>query len=442
MKKSRFIRGICAGIMAVLFFITLSRSISADTQSEILDRQRQIDEIQRQIDEYQGIIDSSRTKSTTLQNEISKMNAKISQIQLEIRSLALSINKTGLEIGAAEVQITDSENKIEKHKLALAQFVKLVNKNDQTTLTEMLIANASLSDFFNALNSVKTTQQNLKDSIVAIRALKNDLEVKKTDLEDKKAELERSKTMQEMSKNDLDSSKSSINKLLKETKGQESKYQELVKKSQKDIEAIRSQITYLAQNGITAEEAVKYGQLAAIRTGIRPAYLLAELNQESGLGINVGKCTITDTTSGSSRHIVTGKVSVRGINPTRDLPLFIKITQELGKDPLQTVISCWPGYGWGGAMGPAQFIPSTWMGYKDEVTKLTGHNPANPWSIEDAFVAAAAKLAHDGADSKTKAGEIAASKRYFCGSAASTNSKCINYANMVQRKATEIEANL
>ena len=182
MKKSRFIRGICAGIMAVLFFVALSQSIYADTQSEILDRQRQIDEIQRQIDEYQAVIDSSRTKSTTLQSEISKMNAKISQIQLEIRSLALSINKTGLEIGAAEVQITDSENKIEKHKLALAQFVKLVNKNDQTTLTELLIANASLSDFFNALNNVKTTQQNLKDSIVAIRALKNDLEIKKTDL--------------------------------------------------------------------------------------------------------------------------------------------------------------------------------------------------------------------------------------------------------------------
>ncbi|KKR23375.1 MAG: Cell wall endopeptidase, family M23/M37 [Candidatus Yanofskybacteria bacterium GW2011_GWD2_39_48] len=442
MKKSRFIRGICAGIMAVLFFVALSQSIYADTQSEILDRQRQIDEIQRQIDEYQAVIDSSRTKSTTLQSEISKMNAKISQIQLEIRSLALSINKTGLEIGAAEVQITDSENKIEKHKLALAQFVKLVNKNDQTTLTELLIANASLSDFFNALNNVKTTQQNLKDSIVAIRALKNDLEIKKTDLEDKKAELERSRTMQEMSKNDLDSSKSSINKLLKETKGQESKYQELVKKSQKDIEAIRSQITYLAQNGITAEEAVKYGQLAAIRTGIRPAYLLAELNQESGLGINVGKCIIVDATSGASKHIVTGKVSARGINPTRDLPLFLRITEGLGKDPFQTVISCWPGYGWGGAMGPAQFIPSTWMGYRDEVTRLTGHNPANPWSIEDAFVAAASKLAHDGADSKTKAGEIAASKRYFCGSAISTNSKCVNYANMVQRKAAEIEANL
>ena len=93
-------------------------------------------------------------------------------------------------------------------------------------------------------------------------------------------------------------------------------------------------------------------------------------------------------------------------------------------------------------MGPAQFIPSTWMGYRDEVARLTGHSLPNPWNIEDAFVAAAAKLSRDGASSRTRAGEIAASKRYYCGNAASTSSGCVSYANSVQRKATEIEANL
>jgi len=93
-------------------------------------------------------------------------------------------------------------------------------------------------------------------------------------------------------------------------------------------------------------------------------------------------------------------------------------------------------------MGAAQFIPSTWMGYRETVTRLTGHNPANPWNIEDAFVAAATKLSKDGANSQTRAGEIAASKRYYCGNAASRNSTCINYANSVQRLAANIEKSL
>ena len=93
-------------------------------------------------------------------------------------------------------------------------------------------------------------------------------------------------------------------------------------------------------------------------------------------------------------------------------------------------------------MGPAQFIPSTWMGYKEKVAKITGHSLPDPWNIEDAFVAAAAKLSRDGASSQTRAGEIAASKRYYCGNAASRSSGCVTYANSVQRKAEEIAKNL
>jgi len=414
--------------------------VYASVQDEIQARNKQIEELQKQIDEYQAQVDSSRTKSKTLENEIARLGAEINQVQLEIRSLNLSINQTTAEIGETEKQINDATAEMNKHKNALAQYVKLTYENDQRSLTEVLLNNDSISDFFNELNSISVTQDNLQITIKDIKALKLQLEDHQIQLEDKQTELERTKRLQEVEKSSLNSTKSVQSKLLKDTKGQESKYQELVKRSQQDIEALRAQITYLIQNGVTAEEAVKFGQLAAIRTGIRPEYLLAELEQESALGHNVGKCYIIDATSGATRSIITGQTFAKGIHPTRDLPLFLNITAELSKDPFQTPISC--GSSWGGAMGPAQFIPSTWMGYREEVTRLTGHNPANPWNIEDAFIAAATKLARDGASSQTRAGEIAASKRYYCGSATSTKSSCINYANSVQRLATEIAQNL
>ena len=412
----------------------------AAVQDEIDAKNRQIEEIQRQIDDYEKQIEGARNQSQTLQNEINNLNAQINQVQLEIKSLGISINKTNLEIGATETKIGDAEDKINKHKNALAQYLQIVYENDQRSLTEILLKNQNLSDFFNDLNSIQITQDNLKTAIDDIKELKGELEEHQANLEDKQAELERAKRLQEIEKRSIDSTKSTRAKLLKDTKGQESKYQELVKKSQKDLQAIKDQIGYLIQNGVSAEEAVKYGQLAAIGAGIRPAYLLAELELESATGSNVGKCYIIDTTSGATRRITNGQVYKKGIHPTRDLALFLNITAELGKDPFQTPISC--GSMWGGAMGPAQFIPSTWMGYREEVTRLTGHNPANPWSIEAAFVAAAAKLAKDGADSKTRAGEVAASKRYYCGNATSTKSGCVNYANSVQRLATEIAKNL
>ena len=430
---------VCAAVCSLLlsggYFV-----VQASVQEEIAERQRQIEELQRQIEEYQNQIDVTRGQSRTLENEIKRLSAKINQIILEIKGLELSVNKTELEIGETEKKIIESEEEIAKHKNALVQYINIAYRNDQRTLTEILLNNDSISDFFNELNNISATQDNLQLTIKSIKDIKADLEDRQSQLEDERKELEQTKRLQELEQRSLDLSKAQQGKLLKDTRGQESKYQELVKQSQKNIEALRAQITYLIQNGVTAEEAVKFAQLSAIRTGIRPAYLLAELEQESALGSNVGKCYIVDSASGATRRVTNGQLYTKGIHPTRDLPLFLKITAELGMDSFQTPISC--GSGWGGAMGPAQFIPSTWMGYRDEVANLTGHSLPNPWNIEDAFIAAAAKLSKDGANSQTRAGEIAASKRYYCGSATSAKSSCINYANSVQRLADEIERNL
>ncbi len=407
---------------------------SNGVKDEIADRQRQIDEIQKQIDDYERQIEETHSKSQTLGNEIAGMNAKISQLTLEIRSLELSIKQTSVEISDTETKISDASDKILKHKNALGQFIKVLYEADRKTLTEVLLKNDRLSDFFSNLNSIQVTQNNLESTIKSIKGLKNELEGHQNDLEDKKSDLEKEKRLQDISKSDLNKNKADKNKLLQETKGQESKFQQLVKKSQKDIEAIRGEITYLEQNGVTAEEAVKYGQLAAIRTGIRPEYLIAELEHESRLGANVGKCNRAGDPPSKGYRVI--------MKPGRDIEPFLTITAQLGLDPETTAVSCPQSNGWGGAMGPAQFIPSTWMGYKDEVAQLTGHNPANPWNIEDAFIAAAAKLSRAGADSKTRAGEVAASKAYYCGNPKSARSACINYANRVQALALEIAKNL
>ncbi len=424
----------------ILLGLSFVFPVTAAVSEEVSQKNAQIEEIQRQIEKYQQEIDAAHGKATTLQGEVNSLNAQINQINLELKSFAISISRTNLQISETQNSIEIAEEKIGKNQKVLAQSLRIMHQTDQETLTGILIKNNSLSDFFTQLNSLRTIQDDLRVTIDNIIDLKSSLETQKQDLEDKKADLSHQQSLVAIEQKSVAQIKAKKDKLLADTKGQESKYQELVKKSKKDIEAIRSQISYLEQNGVTAEDAVKYGQLAAIGAGIRPAFLLAELNQESAMGGNVGKCYITDATSGTTKSIVNGHVYTKGIHPTRDLPLFLKITAELGRDPFKTPVSC--AYGWGGAMGPAQFIPSTWMGYRDQVSRLTGHSPANPWSIQDSFTAAAAKLSKDGANSGTRAGEIAASKRYYCGSASSTNSVCINYANSVQRLAQQIEPNL
>ena len=47
---------------------------------------------------------------------------------------------------------------------------------------------------------------------------------------------------------------------------------------------------------------------------------------------------------------------------------------------------------------------------------MTGHNPPDPWNIDDAFTASAIKLAAAGANQRTYAAEHKAAMIYFAGS--------------------------
>jgi len=428
---------LCSVFTLALLLFNLGFVANAATQDEILSRQQQIEEIQRQIEEYQKQIEANSSQARTLETEISGLNAQIRQIELTIRSLELSINQTSSDISDIESQISDAESKISKHRDAIEEFLKITYENDQKTLTEILLSNDNFSDFFNALNSIRVNQEKLQIAINEMKELKANLEVRQEELEDKKSEFERARNLESIERSSLGGVKKSKDKILKDTKGQEKKFQELVTKSKKDLEALRAQITYLEQNGVTAEEAVKYGQLAAIATGIRPAYLIAVLEVESGLGRNVGKCNRAEDPP--QKHW-------QSIMHTRDHQPFTIITSKLGLDINTTAVSCpqyvnGKRYGWGGAMGAAQFIPSTWLSYEEEVSRIVGRM-ANPWNIEDAFMAAAVKLARAGAGAKTRTAEVAASKAYYSGRSTCSSGPCNSYANAIQRKATEIEKNL
>lgn len=443
MKRVVEYRGFFVFLAIVLLGLCFGIFSRADVSSET---SQQISSIQQQIDQLQQQIDTIHSQTITLQGQITVLTAQINKNTLELKSLNLSISQTNRDIVNTQAKITEAEGQIGKDQVVLAQYLQLIYKSDKESLTSILLKNNNLSDFFSDLNSVKTNQDQLKTTIDNIKTIKTSLDATKQDLEDKQIDLEKEQGSVAIAKQSQDRDKALKDKLLKTTKLQETT-------TTQKMNALKQEISYLLQNGVTVEDAIKYGNLAAISTGIRPAFLLAEMDHESAIlnpnGGNVGKCYIKNFDNADGVHVDTGALTKRNMSPTRDIRPFLAITESLGLDPSMTRVSCWPKsysggqpYGWGGAMGPAQFIPSTWMGYKDAVSQITGHNPANPWNLQDAFTAAATKFAKDGAGSQTRAGEIAASKRYYCGSATSTSSACINYANAVQNLAAQIQQSL
>ncbi len=125
------------------------------------------------------------------------------------------------------------------------------------------------------------------------------------------------------------------------------------------------------------------------------------------------------------------------MKPARDVGPFLEITTALSINAFQTAVSC-PigGYGYGGAMGPAQFIPSTWKIFVTRLQANLGHYP-NPWEPEDAFMASSLYLTDLGAVGASASGQNIAACKYY----GSGGTSCV-YSKSVATLKAKIQANI
>lgn len=398
------------------FIIFIPETILADTRDD------KIKQLEASIDQYTQQIQEKEAQVQSLANQISIFELQIKQTQAEIDATKLTIAQLSSAIKQKENSIALKEKEIEKQNAILAQYLRQAARSDNGSLLEFLLKNDKFSDFFGDLNSLSNIQSQIQDTLATIKGLKDKLILEKENLEADKAEQMQLQRIQNRQKADLESSKKQRQKLLDQTKGQEKTYQQLLSKARIDLDKIRNQPYELAMGfKMTFEEALKNALPAAQLTGVRAAFIMAIVKIESDWGGNVGK--------GNWRT---------DMHP-RDFNAFQAITSVLGLNPDSTPVSKKPAYGWGGAMGPAQFIPTTWLLYADAVANLTGHRPASPWNIEDAFTASGLMLAQAGADKQTYASEVKAAKIYIAGSRWNTSLTARIYANNVMAQATKIQ---
>ena len=376
----------------------LAQASQTQTLKQVLESQLQ--EVMKQIDNYKTQISNIQKQKQGIQQEINLIQAKVKKAELEIQAVEIQIGNLQKRITETQKSIKETQAKIEKSRSFLSAAVKYYYQLSRKSAIEVVLAEEQLSDYFKDFVYVQKLQGHINKEIVTLRDLNESLNYQKARMEDQLAEQSELLGIAQVKRQELAGLRAERQVVLAQTQNQENVVSTQLKVSEKTAAQIRTQLVGLAGGSgpIQFADALLIAQVASNLTGIRPAFLIAILDYESKLGKNVGTCTYLEAMKPADR------------------PIFEQITRELGFDPLSKRVSCKPWYGWGGAMGPAQFIPSTWMGYRDRVSALTGNKPANPWNITDAFIAAAVKLTDAGAGKQTEYAEWKSAMIYFAGS--------------------------
>lgn len=397
-------------VLLLIFLIAPFFIQAASTEELRKELEKQINQKQQEINQHQQKIQEKQQEARTLKNEIQILESQIDKIRLEISQINLSIQKSNLNIKELDRQIAQLENKIDEKREVLAEYIRTIARYDQETLLEVILKNDKFSDLFDELNALESVQEKIQSVLAAVQELKGDLEEEKAELEDEKEGLNYLRSLQMVQKRNIENKQDQKEVLLRRTRGEEQRYQELIQGAEKEIAFIKEQLSLLERYHLTLEEAVGHAIFAASKTGIRPAYLLGVLEAESRLGLNVGTGNWQKDMYQCYRKL--GYIT----RAEKEKNAFLRICQELGLNPDLQPVSAEPWYGCGGAIGVAQFLPTTWLAYRDRVAQLTGSNPPNPWNHRDAFMAAAIKLSDGGANQRTELGERTAYAKYLAGS--------------------------
>ena len=425
-------------LIVMPFSFATAQALTSDERSQL---EAQLAQVQAEQAQAQSALAVAKSKSSSLQNDLNLLAAKIRTEQLDIQAKTLLLKTLGDNIHTHQTEIHNLSAQIAQNEKAVAGLFRQMQQTDDTPPVYILFTNQSVSGFFNDLIEAEILQQDLDALSARLAVAEASSTAEKAVLETKKNATDDALYAIQQEQKALKGNQSQQTRLLSISKNNEKAYSTLVAQKKAAANAIRARLFALAggSNPIPFGQAYQYALSAQKATGIDPAFLLAIMTQESNLGSNQGNCYLTDTATGAGVSVKTGKAFANVMSPANISP-FLKITSALGVDPLRTIVSCPQSIGWGGAMGPAQFIASTWMLFTSRIASALGFaGLANPWNPEHAFLASALYLTDLGASTRTYTAESNAACRYYSGSACSRSALVASYGTSVMALASTIQ---
>ncbi len=226
---------------------------SADELRDKIDQQnKEIERLEAEIKLYSAQLVETGKQANSLQNEVKALDLSRKKLLTDIKVTENKINGKNLLIKKLELEIGKKSTSIDTNTTAIHEGIRRVNERDQTTLIEALLNNGDFSDIWREVDETLMVQEKVRGHIAVLHEVKGALEGDKDEETVAKRELEGLKSELGAQKKIVDQNTAEKNRLLKETKNQESAYKALVAQKQalkaqfqKEIDEFESKLQYI-----------------------------------------------------------------------------------------------------------------------------------------------------------------------------------------------------
>jgi peptidoglycan hydrolase CwlO-like protein len=393
MKKSmKNVAFVFAWVLAVPAFIVSQISFwglpsKAETTTSVVD--------QAAVTDARDSISDLQKKLKREQEDYNKLNQNYLQIQQSVASTQKDINKTqslikqtASDIARKESDIEEMNAKLELQKEVLQAVLQELYYVGNQPLASIVLSGQEFAYAFGISDQMIPLQDRINVITTEINSSKEKIQQDKEELAKAKGEHE------QLLGDKIDQKQELVSDQL-DVKADLADQQKVIDRLQKELSELQGDLNKLLGKSYSAKDIKEAVEFASRATGVPKGFLVGVLKMETNLGANVGGCTYGEVEKGAEASYKAGKLGKRAWATFQNRrEVFRDITSELDLDYKSQKVSCNPrGYvGTGGAMGVAQFMPDTWVGYKSQVASITGNNPPSPWSLSDGVTAMALKL--------------------------------------------------
>ncbi len=327
--------------------------------------------------------------------EIRKLDQKIKLSELYVNQKLAIANRLKRNINETENDIKKLNSNLERVNKSLKSLIFQRNQVEANTALEAILSKKTISEFFGDNDTSKFVETKIAKEIKKVKKERDTLQRLTIELEEKESverdlAYDRKKESVKIVKN-----KKYKRELLNILKKEEGGLKITIGNKEKAKRAILAKVFKVASGAkVSFGEAYNIINPYKRALGMDPAFVMAILFQESGaggkIGGNIGQCTYKQYNKhGSAKG---GKTMMKNSQHKA----FESIMKGLGRNAKTQKISCAipRDGGYGGAMGPAQFMPNTWMEIRASAGKIVGKSATSmsPFTNQDSFVASAAYL--------------------------------------------------